>query len=76
MLTLSYINTIIFCQENKDESESADISVQTPIVIPTANVDCSPSFGNCSNAATTCETCCICDETENCSQNTSWYSIY
>lgn len=51
----------------KDESGSTDISpsIQTPIVIPTANLDLTSSFGNWSNAATTCEDCCACDETEN-----------
>jgi hypothetical protein len=61
----------------QDESGSTDISpsIQTPIVIPTANLDLTSSFGNWSNAATTCEDCCACDETENWRQDGLWYSM-
>jgi (2Fe-2S) ferredoxin len=50
-------------------------SIPTPIVIPTANLDFSSSFGNCSNAAATCEEMCTCGETEHWRQNSLWYSM-
>lgn len=61
-------------QESNDEPETADISgsIQTPIVIPTANLDLT-SFDNCRNLETTCEECCKCDE--NWRRDSLWYSI-
>ena len=62
-------------QESEDEPETVDIpgSTQSPIVIPTANLDLTSSFDNCRNVETTCEESCKCDD--NWRQDSLWYSI-